>query len=434
MRRILSIVILFTAFSTQAVEFKISFYDLLDKGDLELAEIFLEEWESNDSGNPDLFLAKYNLLMSKAFQPEETSNSNSDPILDNPLAVLEPNDSILQLAIGAIKKGVGVFPNRLDFRLAEAQAYQYANDMESISKSGINILEHSRNNGCRWYWSDGVALNAEEGLEKMLQGLHSIENALMHNSFQDALLGLNLKYYPTDAEALLIKSMALLDAEKYVEARSCLEFAHENHPDDGAVMFYLGVVYSKMGDKEKEDEILKKIVESDKADEHLKETAKAILEGQDSNLKEIDLYQFEFNFLRNVANTCSPSVESIEFLSNKDDEIFYVLEQLGYYLPDEHKEIKIKVIGKGDDGIVVWTMPEPKEMPLARYIAFVPDKEANHYRLYTLERSINWDGEGPAWILGYSYKDGHSNFGDVPYPSTPEKFVKEVLKVINSTK
>ncbi len=434
MRKLLSLIILFTAFSTHAVEFKQSFYDLLDKGDLELAEIFLEEWASNDAANPDLFLAKCNLLMAKAFTRDDNSNNKSESLLDHQWMVLEPGDSLLQLAIETMKKGIEVFPNRLDFRLAEAQAYQYANDLESISKSGINILEHSRNNGCQWDWSDGESLNAEEGLEKMLEGIHSIENALMNNSFQDALLDLNLKYYPTDAEALLIKSMALFDAEKYEEARSCLEFAHENHPDDDAVMFYLGVAYSKMGDKEKETEILKKIVESDKADEHLKETAKAILEGQDSNLKEIDLYQFEFNFLRNVANTCSPSVESIEFLSNKDDEIFYVLEQLGYYLPDEHKEIKIKVIGKGDEGIVVWTMPEPKEIPLARYIAFVPDKSANHYRLYTLERSINWDGEGPAWILGYSYENGHSNYGEIPYPSSSEKFVKQVLKVINSTK
>ncbi len=79
-------------------------------------------------------------------------------------------------------------------------------------------------------------------------------------------------------------------------------------------------------------------------------------------------------------------------------------------------------------------MPYPKEMPLASYIAFVPDKEANNYRLYTLERSLNWDSPEPLWILGYTYKDGHSNFGDIPYPDTAEVFVKYVLKVMNSKK
>lgn len=434
MKKLLTILLLINFFSTYAVEFKQSFYDLLDKGDLELAEIFLQQWESNDNGNPDLFLAKFNLLLSKAFQTTDNSNSNSDIAQSNAWMVLEPSDSILQLAIEAIKKGVEVFPNRLDFRLAEAQAYQYAEDQESLSNLGIDILEYSRVNGCQWDWTDGVALNAEDGLKNMLDGIHTIEYSLNYNPYQENLLKLNLKYYPMDAEALLFKGMSLIDMDNNEEACSCLQYAHDLHPADDAIMFYLAVAYYNMGNVDKEKEMLNKIIACETADENIKKTAQSILDKQDSDYREIDLYKFEFNFLRDVAASCPPSEKSIEFLINKDDELFYALEQLGFYLPEEKKAIKIDVIGEGDEAIVVWSMPYPEEMPLASYIAFVPDKEANNYRLYTLERSLNWDGIEPLWILGYTYKDGHSNFGDIPYPSTPEEFVSHVIKVMKSKK
>ncbi|MDE6632809.1 MAG: tetratricopeptide repeat protein, partial [Muribaculaceae bacterium] len=328
------------------------------------------------------------------------------------------------------KNGVEAFPNRLDFRLAEAQAYVYSEDQESLSQLGIEILNHSRINGCRWDWSEGESLDPEEGKKNMLDGIHAIEDSFIGQNLQDDLLDLNLKYYPTDSEALLFKGMNLIYADKYEEARSYLEYAHEIVPDNDAVMFYLAMVYSNIGDKEKEYEILNKILESDNADENIKKAAQSALDGKNSVLKEIDLYQFEFSFLRDIADTNSPSMDSMDILLNKDNKIFYLLEQIGYYLPEDQKEIKFDVIGEGDEAIVVWTMPAPKEIPLARYIAFVPDKEANNYRLYTLERSLNWDGIDPVWVLGYTYNNGHSNFGEVPYPSTPEEFVRQVLKIV----
>ena len=430
MKKFLTLISFLVFFSTYAVEFKQSFYDLLDKGDLDLAEIFLSEWESNDDGNPDLFLAKFNLLIAKSFEPNENSNKNSQDFSNHFPMILEPNDSIINLAIETIKKGVEVFPNRLDFRLAEAQAYVYSEDQESLSQLGIEILNHSRINSCRWDWSEGESLDPEEGKKNMLDGIHAIEDSFIGQNLQDDLLDLNLKFYPTDSEALLFKGMNLIYADKYEEARSYLEYAHEIVPDNDAVMFYLAMVYSNIGDKEKEYEILNKILESDNADENIKKAAQSALDGKNSVLKEIDLYQFEFSFLRDIADTNSPSMDSMDILLNKDNKIFYLLEQIGYYLPEDQKEIKFDVIGEGDEAIVVWTMPEPKEIPLARYIAFVPDKEANNYRLYTLERSLNWDGIDPVWVLGYTYKNGHSNFGEVPYPSTPEEFVRQVLKIV----
>lgn len=434
MKNLLTFFLLINIFSTYAADFKQSFYDLVDNGDIELAEILLEQWESNDDGNPDLFLAKYNLLLSKAFQPEENSHSSSERPIDNFLMVLEPNDSILLLAIETIKNGVKAFPNRLDFRLAEAQAYQYANDQKFLYNSGVDILEHSQVNGCLWDWSDGVSLNTEDGLKQMLEGIHAIEYALMLNFSQDDLINLNLKYYPTDTEALLSQAMFLMNTGEYEEACSYLQLAYEYKPSDDAVMFYLAIAFSKIGEVEKEKEMLMKIAASDTVDENLKKTAQAILDEQDSKCKEIDLYRFEFNFLRDVANTSIPSTDSIELLSNKDDKLYSELALKGYTLPEEEKAIKIDVIGEGDEAIIVWTMPYPKEVPLASYIAFVPDKEANNYRLFTLERSFNWDGGDPIWILGYSHQGGHSNYGDIPYPRTPKKFVKQILKVMKSKK
>ncbi|MDE6161402.1 MAG: hypothetical protein K2F77_07065, partial [Muribaculaceae bacterium] len=77
----------------------------------------------------------------------------------------------------------------------------------------------------------------------------------------------------------------------------------------------------------------------------------------------------------------------------------------------------------GDSDITVWAFPEPKDIPLCLYIAFVPAKDNEPFRFITLEKSFE-----DAWVIGTQQNDIHSNFGDIDRPSSAKKFVRMLAK------
>lgn len=143
------------------------------------------------------------------------------------------------------------------------------------------------------------------------------------------------------------------------------------------------------------------------------------------NIEEVNiaLYGFEFKYLPIVAEEVLPNESGQKTLCDKDYMIGFRLTLSGYTLPIDEKDICIDMVGEGLEGVVVWTMPYPEDVPLARYIAFVPDLKANKYIVCILERTYDFDGKGPQWILGEVNKSIIINHGFVDYPFTPEEFV-----------
>ena len=151
-------------------------------------------------------------------------------------------------------------------------------------------------------------------------------------------------------------------------------------------------------------------------------------------LTEINLYEFEFRFLPVVANSVSPDEQGVEILIDTEYLMREILPRFGCFVILNPNEIKTEVVGDGNEAVVVWQMPQPEKMPLAGYIAFVPEKESDKYKVFYLESSINFDGEGPAWVLGVMNDDGHANYGSVKDPQSPENFVKLIRKLVYHTK
>lgn len=143
------------------------------------------------------------------------------------------------------------------------------------------------------------------------------------------------------------------------------------------------------------------------------------------NMEEINLalYEFEFKYLPIVAGEVLLNESGQKTLRDKDYVLGFRLTLSGHTLPIDEKDIRIDTIGDGLDAVVVWTMPYPEDVPLARYIGFVPDREANKYIIYTLERTYDFEGKGPQWILGEIGRDRIIHHGFVDYPFTPEEFV-----------
>lgn len=151
-------------------------------------------------------------------------------------------------------------------------------------------------------------------------------------------------------------------------------------------------------------------------------------------LTEIDLYEFEFRFLPVVANSVSPGEQGVEILSDTEYLMREILPRFGCFVALNPNEIKTEAVGEGDETVVVWKMPQPEKMPLAGYVAFVPEKESDKYKVFYLELSINFDGDGPAWVLGVINDEGHANYGSVKDPQSSENFVKLIRKLAYHTK
>ena len=443
MKKLFIFISLIVTISVKADDFKTSFYNLLEKGDFELAEIFLREWEENDSVNPNLFLARFNLFLNKAYKTyivldREVDEENDGLILEKDLGSVhkgeEWNDSLFHLALAAIDEGIMYYPDRLDFRLSKTSAYEYRNDFKHLSDLAIDLLEYHNANECQWKWTEDSLLTNVEAKEIMLEYLHDYERILSENSNDDRLLDLNLRYYPDDPIALTLKGSIEYDAGRIDEAKKLLEHAYISSPEDPLIVNNLAYISMVVGDKERADALYSEVMDNENADEDSKITARRMKDQLYAELKEIDLYGFEFQFLPYFASRVVPGETGLEILCNKEYVIGIKLAENGYSIPIDITDVKVDRIGEGEDTIVVWTMPEPEKVPLARYIAFVPDKEAGNYHVYTLERSFDWDGNGPLWILGLTRKDEHSNFGDIPYPETPQEFAEQVLKVDNSDK
>lgn len=98
--------------------------------------------------------------------------------------------------------------------------------------------------------------------------------------------------------------------------------------------------------------------------------------------------------------------------------------------------------GAQETGFVVVTMPPPKRMPEAHFIAVVfqpsEDPEASiSVRTLTLEKSISFDTEEARTALcewrfsGDDERPIHANFGDGPEPKKDE-FLKAVVNCLSS--
>ena len=141
--------------------------------------------------------------------------------------------------------------------------------------------------------------------------------------------------------------------------------------------------------------------------------------------QEINLYTFEYQVLPVLASYLPPQPESIALLSRPE----FATDSLGIKVDLAPCDIAVTVVGEGDERAVVWTMPEPPKVPLAQYIAYIPDKDNGNYRIFYLEKSFDF-GNGPLWVLGTATPEGHSNYGDVDNPESPEKFADLIYSVI----
>lgn len=399
-----------------ASEYKESFYRLLDT-DLAQADSLLRVWERNDPDNPEIYPARFNFYLRGAMKSGIT-----DPV-ESIQEQIVWDDSLVNKALEIIDQGISLYPDRLDFRFGRATVCGMTDDWEGVTDTGISIIDRARDNKCRWLWSDNEVLQPDSASAVMLDGLHDYERQLAVAGQSQQLLDTNLKYYPSDPIALTLKSALTYEAGEQKEAISLMELAYLAAPDDPLIADNLAYMYFAAND-DRAASLCRAVIDNPDATDEQRAHAQEILRLMSGETLEMRLYDFEFIMLPALASGVQPGQDGVDLLSTTDYVLGPRLRRAGYHITLDPKDIKVDVIGQGDGAIVVWTMPDPPEVPLSKYIAFVPDTDQNCYRVYELEKSFNLDFIGQVWVLGIAMPGAHSNFGDVPYPATPEEFVR----------
>ena len=139
------------------------------------------------------------------------------------------------------------------------------------------------------------------------------------------------------------------------------------------------------------------------------------------------IYDYQYRLLPMLAERTEIGDAGMYFLGTplKANEI---LEQSGIVSPFKPAEIAVDTVSHKDGTIIVWTFPEPKEIPLALYVAFVPENE--HYSVYTLEKTLNL-GDEELWVIGGMTSEAHASYTHIPRPASPRDFTAELLKTLN---
>lgn len=150
------------------------------------------------------------------------------------------------------------------------------------------------------------------------------------------------------------------------------------------------------------------------------------VKAQESNAT-MRVYDYQYQFLPMLAERAETGDVGMYMLGTPliADKILKESDIVSPFKPDD---ITVDTIRHNDDTIIVWTFPEPKEVPIALYIAFVPDN--GHYSVYTLEKTFDFDNN-ELWVIGGMKTRAHTSYTDTPRPASPQDFVSKLLKTLH---
>lgn len=149
--------------------FREQFRSAFKAGDVVAAEKVLTAWEKATPKDPDLYVARFNLLLNKATRrtpvpsaPVGAAAGTPTPPPRPPAVVVSYDPATMAQAAAVLKQGIALAPERLDMRMGLAKSYEMAGQPGPLLQTIREALEARKNGGKPWLWRDGVPLPAPE--------------------------------------------------------------------------------------------------------------------------------------------------------------------------------------------------------------------------------------------------------------------------------
>lgn len=212
------------------------------------AKAVAAQWEKAQPQDPDLYVAKFNLILSEA----EVLNLSTKPAKGGDFSIKDPktgrevgslggggyNPLKVQEAITVLQKGVALAPDRLDMRFGMAKAAEYKNDPPQQYQILSDALAWRQSAaGQPWRWRDGGALPAPE-TEFVTGTLEEYMVPYWQSGTPEgyraglAISELLLKYYPQSSLGYFNKGNYYAFTENDAEAYKWFAQADKLNPKD----------------------------------------------------------------------------------------------------------------------------------------------------------------------------------------------------------
>jgi tetratricopeptide (TPR) repeat protein len=247
-----------------AQDFKKSFDNLNASNDTAAQRIVLQNWESNNPSDPELYVASFNYFYRKSKKDyiglEKTQRGeNSFQLSDSSgetagfmNSIVEFDTVQLAKAFACIDKGIAAHPDRLDMRFGKLYLLGQLEEWNDFTDEIIKTVQYSNVNKNAWLWSDGVP--QENGKEFLLSSLQTYVLQL-YNTNDDALLE-NMKriaqsilsFYPDHVESLSNLSIVYILQKDFDKALDALLKAEKVASKDYIVLGNIAQAYERKAD------------------------------------------------------------------------------------------------------------------------------------------------------------------------------------------
>ena len=208
--------------NTNAQEKLQVFYSLIEQNDTSAVKKHLEEWNSENSEDPELYIAYFNFYfytsriveMQVIDNPEDyplTQIINTDSAQNEKDAIhaipkVTYDRDILNKGFSYINSGISNNPDRLDMRFGKVFIFNMIEDFESSKEEIIRIISHSIEINNNWLWANNKKLDNPK--ESMLGTIQDYIITLTQSSDSNYFYKIEqisetiLKHYPNHITSL----------------------------------------------------------------------------------------------------------------------------------------------------------------------------------------------------------------------------------------
>ncbi|MDE5554782.1 MAG: tetratricopeptide repeat protein [Muribaculaceae bacterium] len=404
------------------------FDNAMDMKDKNRIDSILAQWEDSAPDDSDLLIAKFNRLMMDIYKPVITKSKNKD--VDNDSSYLITIDHVLDNnkiaeAYLIINKAIEDNPDQFKLRQKKIFTDYKMNFYGEFIKDFDHAFKQQLKNNGKWIVDDSYYpdLPRDEVLTSLAVGYLNdiIDKDNVDVDLAEQLLDTGLNYFPNEFRLLNIYGIIAINYRDDPEsAIAYYNKALTIAPDDVLIMLNMAQAKLKIGDGNGAIELADKVILSPVAPKNYKEEAKEIIEYANLEKIPVSLYSFEFEYAPVLASKAKSPFQMTRVTSIIDER----LPSAGFIPQFKSKIVSDSLLTFGDKECVLWTFDTPTEVPLCKYLVFIPVNDT--YEVYTLEKTLPLK-ENINWVIGHLSTEGHSSCGGAKGFENGEEFVKYVI-------
>lgn len=221
----------------------------LQNGQYENVKILLQEWEKENSKDPDLMTGWFNYyLFRKAEEKSVVGYMKNGQYGMYSKTVYDEDD--LKTAISYLDKALKTNPYRMDIYFGKINALLSAEKYSDGSKAIVNFLKVYEKNKTEWYWTNNQKFsdnkwNVEDTVLGALQDYCQLFDFYTARDSVKSALDQILKAFPKNVIFLNYLSYYYSSAKEYDKAIDVLLSAYKIDPDDYVIVGNLASDYEK---------------------------------------------------------------------------------------------------------------------------------------------------------------------------------------------